>query len=44
MRVDEIQDIIKKYEELPYECIMIDGPWGVGKSYAISKALEEKKY
>ncbi len=39
MKADYIKDIIASYHDLPYECILIDGPWGVGKSYAIKEAL-----
>ncbi len=41
MRADYIKNIIESYNKSPYECILIDGPWGVGKSYAITKALED---
>lgn len=39
MKADYIKNIIESYDRLPYECILIDGPWGVGKSYAIKEAL-----
>ena len=39
MKADYIKEIIESYDKSPYECILIDGPWGVGKSYAIEKAL-----
>ena len=41
MKADYIKDIIKSYEKSPYECILIDGPWGVGKSYAIKEAFDD---
>lgn len=40
MRADYIETIIKKMNELPYKAILFDGTWGIGKSYAINKALE----
>lgn len=39
MKADCIKDIIESYGKSPYECILIDGPWGVGKSYAVENAL-----
>lgn len=41
MNVDYIKDVIKKYLELPYKCILIDGEWGIGKSYAVQTALRQ---
>ncbi|MBO5388156.1 MAG: hypothetical protein J6A59_08455 [Lachnospiraceae bacterium] len=43
MQADYIQDIVGKFEELPYECILFDGVWGIGKTYAINEALKEKE-
>ncbi len=43
MQADYIQDIVEKLEELPYECILFDGVWGIGKTYAINEALKEKE-
>lgn len=40
MRADYIETIVKKMNELPYKAILFDGTWGIGKSYAINKALE----
>lgn len=40
MKADYINNIIESYDKSPYECILIDGPWGVGKSYAIKEALK----
>lgn len=39
MKADYIKNIIESYDKSPYECILIDGPWGVGKSYAIKEVL-----
>lgn len=43
MRADYIQEIVNKFEELPYECILFDGVWGIGKTYAINEALKEQE-
>lgn len=43
MRADCIYDIIKKIGCFSYDCILFDGPWGIGKTYAIDKALEEQE-
>lgn len=39
MKADYIEEIVKKMNELPYKAILFDGTWGIGKSYAIDKAL-----
>lgn len=41
MKADYIKEIIDQYGALPYKCILFDGPWGVGKSYAIDQALSD---
>ncbi len=41
MKADYIKEIINQYGKLPYKCILFDGPWGVGKSYAIDQALSD---
>lgn len=43
MRADYIETIVKNMNELPYRAILFDGTWGIGKSYAINKALEKKR-
>ena len=43
MRADCIYDIIKKFGCFSYDCILFDGPGGIGKTYAIDKALEEQE-
>ena len=43
MTADYIKEIIKKYDKMPYDCILIDGTWGIGKTYAIKDALKERK-
>ena len=37
----ESNDKLPHNKKFPYECILIDGPWGVGKSYAIKAALAD---
>ncbi len=44
MKADYIKKIVNEYEDLPYKCILFDGSWGIGKSYAIEQALSDKKY
>ena len=41
MRADYIKGIIKKYDEMPYDCILINGTWGIGKTYVVKEALKE---
>jgi len=43
MIASEIPNIIKSFSEKenPYRCILIDGAWGIGKSFQIDKALKE---
>lgn len=41
MKADYIKKILESYDKSPYECILIDGPWGVGKSYAIKEFLQD---
>lgn len=43
MKADYIYDIIENYDKSPYECILITGPWGVGKTYAIDNAIKNVK-
>lgn len=45
MQADNIYEIVGKYTQsdgLPYKTILFDGAWGIGKSYAINEALNEK--
>lgn len=42
MQADYIQKIIDKLNDLPYKCILFNGIWGIGKSYAVDKALKKK--
>lgn len=43
MRADYIKEIISEYIQMPYECILIDGTWGIGKTYVVKDALKEYK-
>lgn len=43
MKADYIETIVKKMNELPYKAILFDGTWGIGKSYAINKALNTNR-
>ncbi len=43
MEADQIKDIVSELDKLPYRCIMFDGAWGVGKTYAIDEVLDEQK-
>ncbi|MDY3918463.1 MAG: AAA family ATPase [Candidatus Limivivens sp.] len=43
MRADSIRTIVGRLGELPYDCILFDGPWGIGKTYAIEKAFSESE-
>lgn len=39
MQADYIKTVIQKIEQLPYNVVLFDGTWGIGKTYAISEAL-----
>ena len=41
MHAGYISNIIINYNDLPYKCILFDGAWGIGKSYAVRTALEK---
>ena len=41
MQADYIKTIIGKIDQLPYNVVLFDGTWGIGKSYAINEALED---
>lgn len=43
MQADYIGEIVKRLGESPYRCIMFDGKWGIGKTYAIDDALKEQE-
>lgn len=42
MNVDKIYEIMEKYDKLPYKCILFNGDWGIGKSYAIRQFIGKK--
>lgn len=43
MIASEIPNVIESFvkKENPYHCILIDGSWGIGKSFQIDKALKK---
>lgn len=43
MNVDTIISVVREIEKIPYKVILFDGPWGIGKSYAVDETLKEKK-
>ncbi len=43
MEAGRIKDIVGGLDKLPYRCIMFDGAWGIGKTYAIDEVLDEQK-
>lgn len=44
MNADYVENIIRNIDEksYTYKCILVDGTWGIGKSYMVRKALEDK--
>lgn len=40
MTIDEMKYYLRDCENLPYKCILVDGVWGIGKTYAVDKALK----
>ena len=43
MQADYIGEIVTRLGESSYRCIMFDGEWGIGKTYAIDEALEKQE-
>lgn len=43
MQADKIRNIVEQLNKLPYKCILFDGTWGIGKTYAVQHTLERKK-
>lgn len=45
MNADYVESIIRNIDKdfYTYKCILVDGTWGIGKSYMVRKALEDKK-
>lgn len=44
MRADFITSIANTIEDMPYKCILIDGPWGIGKTYELERAFRGNNY
>lgn len=40
MNADYVENIIRNIDKQSYKCILVDGAWGIGKSYMVRKALE----
>lgn len=42
MKANEIENYLKRFleESSPYRCILINGSWGIGKTYEIKKVME----
>lgn len=43
MNADYVENIIRNIDKQSYRCILVDGAWGIGKSYMVKKALEDMK-
>lgn len=43
MDADYVENIIRNIDKQSYKCILVDGAWGIGKSYMVRKALEDMK-
>lgn len=43
MQADYIKTIIGKIGQLPYNVVLFDGKWGIGKTYAINEALGDNE-
>ena len=43
MNADYVESIIRNIDKQSYKCILVDGAWGIGKSYMVRKALEDMK-
>ena len=41
MNADYVENIIRNIDKQSYKCILVDGAWGIGKSYMVRKALED---
>ena len=41
MNADYVENIIRNIDKQSYKCILVDGAWGIGKSYMVRKALAE---
>lgn len=45
MKANEINDFLDKFlnNKCPYNCILINGAWGIGKTYEIDEYFKRKK-
>lgn len=45
MRADKIPNIIHQLNQInsPYQCVMISGEWGIGKSYQVNAGIQQLK-
>ena len=46
MKASEIPALIMQFGRRgsPYRCILLDGTWGIGKSYQVDKVIRERSY
>lgn len=44
MRADDFRKILKNISDLPYKTILVDGDWGIGKSYEVEYSLKGREY
>lgn len=40
MKADNIKSIVGTIDKLPYNAILFDGEWGIGKTYAVNETLK----
>lgn len=40
MNADYVENIIRDIDKQSYKCILVDGAWGIGKSYALQSLLK----
>ena len=40
MKADRIKSIVDKIDEVPYDAILFNGEWRIGKTYAVDEALQ----
>lgn len=45
MKANEIEEPLKRFftKENPYKCILINGVWGIGKTYEVKKVIDDRK-
>jgi len=44
MKADALRKILLDIDKLPYQTVLVDGAWGVGKSYEVHRALEGRRH